>query len=118
MKYMLLIYADRSTAPQYTPEQRQAAAQINSAYISAAQAAGALMPNDGFHIIANATTVRVRDGQTATSHGSAAATPEQLTGYIMLDCGSLDEAIDWAAKNPAAKYGSVEVRPLENNYVP
>jgi len=118
MKFMLLIYADRSSAPQYTPELRQAAAQINSAYISEAQAAGALRPDDGFHIIANATTVRVRDGQTATSHGPAAETPEPLTGYIMLDCGSLDEAIGWAAKNPAAKYGSVEVRPLENNYVP
>ena len=34
-----------------------------------------------------------------------------LSSYL-LDCKDLDEAIRWAAKIPSAKYGSIEVRPL------
>src|SRR5262252_419556 len=112
MKYMLLIYADLSKAPKYTPEQRQAAEQRYSDYVSDIRAAGALMPDEAFHTITKATTVRVRNGETAASNGPSAQMEEQLTGYFMLDCGSLDEAIGLAAKNPAAKYGSVEVRPV------
>lgn len=110
---MLLIYADLSKAPKYTPEQRKAAEQINSTYVTETQAVGVLAHNDGFHIIPKATTVRVRDGKTSTADGPFAETEEQLTGYFMLDCKNLDEALGWAAKNPAAKYGSVEVRPMD-----
>ncbi len=113
MKYMLLIYADVSKAPKYTPEQRQAAQQINTTYLTEAQAAGVLMQNEGFHVITNVRTVRVRENKTLTANGPFAETGEQLTGYIILDCKDLDEAIGWAAKNPAATYGSVEVRPVD-----
>ena len=112
MKYIFLIYADVSKAPKYTAEQRRAAEQVNSAYVTDAQEAGGLMRNEGFHIFTNVTTVRVRDGKTLTTDSPFAETEEKLTGYFMLDCKDLDEAIGWAAKNPAAKYGSVEVRPV------
>jgi hypothetical protein len=35
-----------------------------------------------------------------------------LGGYFVLECANLDEAIDWAAKMPGAKYGTVEIRPI------
>ncbi len=110
MKYMQLIYADVSKRPNYTPEQLQAARQTNSAYLMELQAAGVVTHDDGWHIISNVRTVRVRDDKTLTTVAPFAETQEQLTGYIMLDCKDLDEAIGWAAKNPAAKYGSIEVR--------
>ncbi len=113
MKYILLIYADRSKAPKYTPEQRKAAEQINSDYITAAQNAGVLARDEGFHVITQATTVHVRDDKTLTVDKPLARTEQQLTGYFMLDCKDLDEAIGWAAKTPGAKYGSVEVRPVD-----
>jgi hypothetical protein len=113
MKYVLLVYADVSKQPKYTPEQLQAARQIYSAYVTEAQAAGVLKQNEGFHPVTNPTTVRVRDDKTVSADGPVANTPEQLTGYIMLDCKNLDEAINWAAKNPAARYGSIEVRPVD-----
>ncbi len=110
MKYMLLIYADVAKRPNYTAEQLQAARQTNTAYLTEMHAAGVLMPNEGFHVLSNARTVRVRDDKAQTADTAFAETQEQLTGYIMLDCKDLDEAIGWAAKNPAAKYGSIEVR--------
>ncbi len=112
MKYILLVYADRSRAPKYTPEQLKAAEQINSDYTTAAQKAGVLARDEGFHVIAKATTVRVRDDKTLAADGPFAETEEKLTGYLMLECKDLDEAILWAAKSPGAKYGSIEVHPV------
>ena len=51
----------------------------------------------------SATTVRVRDGKTATTDGPFAETKEQLGGYYILDCKDLDEAIAYAAKIPSAR---------------
>lgn len=44
--------------------------------------------------------------------GPYAETKEQLGGYYLLDCASLDEALDYAAMIPDAKTGHVEVRPV------
>jgi len=57
--------------------------------------------------------VRVRDDKTLTADSPFAETEEQLSGCIVLDCKDLDEAICWVAKNPAAKYGSIEIRPVD-----
>ena len=55
---------------------------------------------------------RVRDGDTRVTDGPFAETKEQLGGYYLIDCRSLDEAIEWAARIPARAHGTVEVRPL------
>lgn len=112
MNYMLLVYANASEAPEYTPEQQQAWVQAWYAYVAEAEAAGVLVSNGGLQPVADATTVRVRDGKTLITDGPFAETHEQLGGYFLLDCKDLDEAISWAAKLPGAKYGSVEVRPV------
>lgn len=111
MKYMLLMYANESKTPN-TPEEHQAAAQAWYGFNQEAQAAGVLLSNNGLCPVTDATTVRVREGKTLTADGPFAETHEQLGGYYLFDCQDLDEAIRWAAKIPIAKYGSVEVRPL------
>ena len=114
MKYMLLIYADGSEIPEFTPEERHAAVQAWYAFATEVKAAGVLVSNDGLSPITDATTVRVRNGKRLIADGPFAETHEQLGGYYMLDCQDLDEAIAWAAKMPGAKYGSVEIRPVMN----
>jgi hypothetical protein len=59
-----------------------------------------------------ATCVRVRDGQRLATDGPFAETKEQLGGYYLVDAKDLDEAIAMAAKIPAARHGTVEVRPI------
>ena len=76
------------------------------------KAAGVLLDNNGLAPVATATTVRVREDKTVISDGPFAETHEQLGGFYLLDCQDLDEALDWAAKVPSAKGGSIEVRPL------
>lgn len=111
MKYMLLLYSDESKGPQ-TPEEQQATASAWYAFGNEAKAAGVLLSNNGLNPVADATTVRVRDGKTLTTDGPFAETHEQLGGYYVLDCKDLDEAIAWAAKIPSVHYGSIEIRPL------
>lgn len=112
MKYMLLMYASEAETPKYTPEQYQAVAQAWYAVNQEAAAAGVLISNNGLSPVTDATTLRVRDDKTLITDGPFAETHEQLGGYYLLDCKDLDEALRWAAKIPIAKYGSIEVRPL------
>jgi hypothetical protein len=81
--------------------------------------AGLLVANGPLHSIQTATTVRVRDGETALTDGPFAVTKEVLAGYYILDCADLDEALRHAARLPTARYGSIEVRPMmEMNEIP
>lgn len=62
-----------------------------------------------------ATTVRVSGGEggdVVLSDGPYAETKEALTGFFLLECADLDEAIRHAARIPAAWNGAVEVRPV------
>lgn len=59
-----------------------------------------------------ATSVRIREGKRLLTDGPFAETKEVLTGYFILECTSLDEAIEWAAQLPQSRYGCVEVRPV------
>jgi len=111
MKYMLLMYADELNMPQSLEEQRTAA-PVWSALSEEMKAAGVWLASSGLSPIADATTVRVREGKTLITDGPFAETHEQLGGYFLVECQDLDEALRWAAKIPTATYGSVEVRPL------
>jgi len=59
-----------------------------------------------------AKSVRVRNGQAATTDGPFAETKEQLGGFYLVEAGSIDEAAKMAAKIPGARFGTIEVRPI------
>ncbi len=111
MKYALLLYADMAKAPQYAPEERIAAQKPWYTLLDEMKTAGVYVENYGLAPVADATTVRVRNGKTVTTDGPFAETTETLVGYWLLDCKDLDEAMGWAAKMPHATGGSVEIRP-------
>ncbi len=75
MKYMILMYANEATAPKYSPEAYQAWQTL----AGDAQAAGVLLSSSGFAPVANATTVRVRQGKQLPTDGPFAETHEMLT---------------------------------------
>ena len=60
----------------------------------------------------DATTVRVRNGEVLVSDGPFAETKEVMVGYDLLECASLDEAIEVASKHPLARHGAMELRPF------
>ena len=57
-------------------------------------------------------TVRVRGGEALISDGPFAETKEQIGGFDVLECASLDEAIEVAGKHPVARFGAIDVRPF------
>jgi hypothetical protein len=112
MKYLCTIYGDESQWSDATPEQMS---EVMAAYGAfGEEASDVILGGEGLEPTSAATTVRVRDGERVLSDGPFAETKEQLGGFYLLECGSLDEAIDWAAKIPGASTGSVEVRPVMN----
>jgi hypothetical protein len=63
--------------------------------------------------VETATTVRVQDGRTLTTDGPFADTKEVFGGYYVFEADKLDEAIELAARIPAARFGgAVEIRPV------
>ena len=75
------------------------------------KAAGALTAASGLRV-ESATTVRTKDGETTITDGPYAETKEVLFSFYILDLEDLDAATAWAAKMPAAEYGSVEIHPM------
>ena len=63
------------------------------------------------------TTVRLKDGKRRVQDGPFADTKEQLGGFTILELPSLDAALEWAARCPAASIGAVEVRPVSPEYL-
>jgi hypothetical protein len=61
----------------------------------------------------SATTLRVRNGKISTTDGPFAETKEQLGGYYLINAKDLNDAIQVASKIPSAKFGSIEVRPIQ-----
>jgi hypothetical protein len=111
MQYMCLIYAP-ADGPQLSPEEEQQLFEAYGTFTEAARKSGAMVGGEPLQAPETATTVRVRDGKRLVTDGPYAETKEWLGGYYTFECKTLDEALDWAAKIPGAKYGSIEVRPI------
>ena len=86
---------------------------VHGEFARDATAAGALVDASELESTAAATSVRVRNGEALVTDGPYAEVKESLGGYYLFSCDSLDEAIAWAAKIPAAWHGgAIEVRPV------
>jgi hypothetical protein len=112
MRYLCLLYVDEAKLPEPgTPEGGEVMA-ANVAANKAMAEAGVLVDSAPLHRVSSATTVRIRDGQPLLTDGPYAELKEQIGGYYLLECADLDEALRWAQEIPAAKIGSVEMRPV------
>ncbi|HEV3305645.1 MAG TPA: YciI family protein [Candidatus Sulfotelmatobacter sp.] len=82
------------------------------AYHKALVESGSYVGGDPLEVPETGTTVRLKEGKRRVQDGPFADTKEQLGGFIIMELPSLDAALDWAARCPAATLGAVEVRPL------
>jgi hypothetical protein len=107
MQYMLLIYENEKRFEKgYEPAELAEYRALGKELGAAIKHGAALQPTR------TATTVRVREDKRLTTDGPFAETKEQLGGYYLIEARDLDEAIAAAGKIPAARYGSIEVRPV------
>jgi hypothetical protein len=112
MQYALLIYDDEKVWAKMSEDERNAIFGEYFAYTNELRDSGAYIDGNPLQSIADATTVRVRDGEQVVTDGPFAETKEQLAGYYVIDVPTLDDATRWAAKIPSARLGSIEVRPV------
>jgi hypothetical protein len=112
MRYLLMIAGDESQFATATPEQGAAMTAEYGEYTKAMADRGVLQGGERLRPTTDATTVRVRNGETLSTDGPFAETKEQLGGFYLVDCKDLDEAIEVAALIPGARTGSIEVRPI------
>ena len=115
MKYACLIYSDENDGVANPDHSSSACQEIMAGYRSfgeQAGAAGVILGGEALDSVGSATAVQLRDGDVITTDGPFAETKEQLGGFYLLECDSLDEAISWAAKIPHAATGTIEVRPV------
>ena len=108
MKYALLFHAPAEMASRPKDPGLHAAGM---AYGEALRAAGVVVFAAGLFPPDKATIVSVRDGKRLVHDGPYAETKEFLGGFVIIDVPNLDAALEWAARNPGAGSGMVEVRP-------
>jgi hypothetical protein len=115
MRYLILIYDEETANPSPAPPDPVVFQQISDAYNAYSQMLrdrGAFVAGEALQPVTTATTVRVRDDQTLTTDGPFAETKEALGGFYLVEARDLDEALEFAAACPGARFGSIEVRPI------
>jgi len=111
-RYIFLQYVDESQAPRPGSPELQAQIDAFATYLDELKAAGAFKDGDPCQPTSATFSVTVRDSQATTTDGPMHAGSPWLNGYFVLDCKDRAEAAAWAAKNPAAHVGTVEVHPI------
>ena len=109
---MILNYVPAATAERDAPPEFHSDMDAWSAYTKAMIDAGVMKSGNALKPGFSATTVRLRNGKHDVHDGPYADSKEQLGGYYVIEVPDLDAALQWAARNPAAAYGAVEVRPI------
>jgi hypothetical protein len=108
MQYML-IHAGAPDLDDAWDEEAWAALRT---WLDDAIASGVSIEGGPLRLDADATTVKVRDGELIVTDGPYAETKEQVAGYDVIECASLEEAVRWAGRHPHSWMGAVEVRAL------
>ena len=109
MKYLMLICVDG-------PFKADPAELNVQPWLDEMHERGVRLTGDRLRPAADATTVRVRDGEVLLTDGPFVETKEQIGGFDVIECANLDEAIEIASKHPSAWYGTIEVRPIAGEH--
>jgi hypothetical protein len=117
MRYALLIHYPQPSVSNLTEEQIREGMAAFQAYARALDDAGVLQLAEVLQPIQSATSVSVKDGKLQVQDGPFADTKEAFAGIFVIDVADLDAALAWAEKCPAARWGTVEVRPSGVRFV-
>ena len=115
MKYLLTFVRDQDRMYGGTEEEMKAAMEAWMAFDAEAIEAGVLIANQPLEHPSEARTIRfAEDGAKTVTDGPFAETKEQLGGFCLIECESLEEAIEWGKKVPLRADSKVEVRQVKD----
>ncbi len=116
MKYLLLVcWSTDSMDAQTEPDPADPPDEEGFPWLDDLQARGIWVTGDQLAPPRRARSVRVRDGKATVTDGPFTETKEAVGGFDLIECGSLEEAVEIAAGHPVAQIGTVEVRPLRGS---
>ncbi len=111
MQYLMLIYQDDTKMKSASPEEQAAIVKSWGEFNAFLAQSGALRGTATWP--AGITTVRAREGKMLTTDGPYAETREGVGGFFLVEVQDLDAAIKIAERVPGARYGAVEIRPVQ-----
>ncbi|UUZ65643.1 YciI family protein [Polaromonas sp. P1-6] len=106
MQYLLIICHDDAFAPT------EILVREIGAWVRDMEGHGVLMHGNPLRPPGEATTVRVREGKVVRTDGPFAQSREKMAAYGLIECASLEQAIDVASRHPMARAATIEVRPV------
>lgn len=109
MKYTMLIYLDETGLSE---TEREQCYRESAQYAQELHSGGRYLAAVPLQPTATATSIRMRGEKRMVTDGPFAETREQLGGFFLVEAKDLDEAIDIAARIPAGRWGTVEIRPV------
>ena len=113
MRFLLLVCWDAATMDAQTePDPAEPRDDESFPWLDDLRARGAWVTGDQLAPPRRACSVRVRNGKPTVTDGPFAETKEAVGGFDLIECGSLEEAVQIAAAHPVAAMGTIEVRPL------
>jgi hypothetical protein len=112
MKYLLLIYQNPVTWQGLPESEKQAFMSEVDVIVNELVKSGEWVGGEGLADPSTARTVRVRGGVPAVTDGPYAEAKEQMVGYSIVDCDSLERAVEIAARWPDARLWGIEVRAI------
>lgn len=113
MKYLCLAYEMEATFNDMVPSEWEALREETLTYVESLRQSGHLVVTNALQSARSASTLRVRDGKVTVTDGPFVETKEQLGGFFLIEARDLNEAIQLASKWPGARFGTIEVRPVE-----
>ena len=115
MKYLILIYSNpmsREVWEGLSDDQRTVGFKSYAALNDDLRASGEMIVTEALADPSLAKRVTVREGRAMTTDGPYAEAKELLAGFYLIECESMERAIEHAARVPEAQLGLVEVRPV------
>jgi len=113
VKFMCLAYEDEADLNALSPREWDALRAETQAYVETLRARGHLVSTYALQAKRTAATVKVRNGQRLVTDGPFAEAKELIGGYFIVEARDRDEAIVLAADWPSARFGAIEVRPID-----
>jgi hypothetical protein len=116
MKYLLLICWDAERMDAQTePDPTDPPEEDTFPWLDDIRERGISVAGDRLAPPRRARSVRVREGKVLVTDGPFAETKEVVGGFDIIECASVDEAVEIAAGHPSAETGTIEVRPFWGN---
>ena len=113
MKFMCLAYEEEETLNALSASEWDALRTETIDYVEALRRNGHLISTYALQTVRRAATVQVRNGQRLVTDGPFAEAKELIGGFFLIEARDRDEALELAARWPSARFGTIEVRPID-----